>query len=99
MPTSLLGDWCYEKKRKITRYRVLEAKLNISGGRSGRIDELDLSCNEDFTLCESKSVRGWGTPVTEILRLDGETMQLTRVWEGSWKGKTYDFTYTRCPKF
>ena len=44
------------------------------------------------------TVRGWGSPVTEIMRFDEGKMQLTRIWGGAWNDKTYNFTYTRCPK-
>jgi hypothetical protein len=47
----------------------------------------------------AQTIRGWGTPVTETLRRDGENMNLTRVWGGAWKGKTYNFTFVRCPKW
>ena len=97
-PTGLMGDWCYIKKRRITKYSVKEGSLFIRGGRSGRTHEAALSCNEAYTECEAKTIRGWGSPVTETLRLDGEKMILTRVWGGAWKNKTYKFTYSRCPK-
>lgn len=95
----LMGDWCRENKRRVTRYTVMAGKLRIEGGRSGRIVEVDLTCNDAYTECEGKTIRGWGTPVTEILRLDGENMNLTRLWGGAWKDKPYNFTYTRCPKW
>ena len=95
----LMGDWCLVKKRRVTRYTVKEGKLDIRGGRSGRLHQADLTCNEAYTECEAKTIRGWGTPVTETLRLDGEKMNLTRVWGGSWKDKIYNFTFTRCPKW
>ena len=95
----LMGEWCRVKKRMITQYTVEEGKLYIRGGRSGRTHEADLTCDEAYTVCEAKTIRGWGTPVTEILRLDGEKMNLTRIWGGAWNDKTYNFTYTRCPKW
>ena len=98
-PVGLLGDWCRVKKRMITQYTVEEGKLRIRGGRSGRTHEVDLTCDEAYTVCEAKTIRGWGTPVTEILRLDGEEMDLTRLWGGGWKDKPYNFTFTRCPKW
>lgn len=97
-PKGLMGDWCFVKKRMITRYSVKEGKLFIRGGRSGRVHEADLTCDNAYTECKANTVRGWGTPVTEILRLEGETMSLTRLWGGSWKDKPYNFTYSRCPK-
>ncbi|MES9930860.1 MAG: hypothetical protein ABW158_22335 [Candidatus Thiodiazotropha sp. 6PDIVS] len=97
-PTDLFGEWCREKKRMITHYSVKKGKLFIRGGRSGRTYEADLTCNDAFTECEAKTIRGWGTPVTEILRLDGHEMDLTRIWGGAWKDKTYNFSFTRCPK-
>ncbi|MET0101895.1 MAG: hypothetical protein ABW078_09220 [Sedimenticola sp.] len=97
--TDLMGEWCYVRKRRVTKYTVKEGKLHIRSGRSGQYYEADLTCNEDYTVCEAKTVRGWQTPVTETLRLDGNTMSLTRVWGGAWKDKTYNFTYTRCPKW
>ena len=99
VPSDLKGDWCYEKKRRITRYSLKEDKLFIRGGRSGQTHELDLSCYDDYTVCKTKSVRGWGSPVTEILTLDGHNMSLTRIWGGSWNDKSYSFTYTRCPRY
>jgi hypothetical protein len=98
-PGDLLGEWCREKKRRITKYTVKEGRLHIRSGRSGQYYEADLSCDETYTVCEARTRRGWDTPVTETLRLDGEDMSLTRVWGGSWKGKTYNFTFTRCPKW
>ncbi len=95
----LIGDWCLEKKRRITHYKVQEGKLNIRSGRSGRLYQADLTCNEAFTQCEARTIRGWGTPVTETLRLDGTNMNLTRVWGGSWKDKTYNFVFKPCPKW
>lgn len=97
--TGLMGEWCKVKKRRVTQYTVKEGELHIRSGRSGQLFEADLSCNNDHTVCEAKTIRGWGTPVTEILRLDGEQMNLTRVWGGAWKDKTYNFTFTRCPKW
>ena len=98
-PTNLMGDWCREKKRMITQYTVKEGKLFIRGGRSGQTHEADLTCNDSYTSCVAKTVRGWGTPVTETLQLDGKDMNLTRVWGGAWKDKTYNFAFTRCPKW
>ncbi|WP_316367773.1 hypothetical protein [Candidatus Thiodiazotropha sp. CDECU1] len=98
-PVGLMGEWCREKKRKITQYTVMDGKLFIRGGRSGQTHEADLRCNDAYTECEAKTVRGWGTPVREILRLDGDEMNLTRIWGGAWKDKTYNFTFTRCPKW
>lgn len=98
-PVGLMGEWCREKKRMITQYNVEQGKLFIRGGRSGRTHEAALSCNQAYTACEAKTIRGWGTPVTEILRLDGEEMNLTRIWGGAWKDKTYNFTFSRCPKW
>jgi len=95
----LMGEWCRVKKRKVTLYTVKEGKLRIRSGRSGQLYEADLTCNDAYTVCEAKTIRGWETPVTEILRLDGEKMNLTRVWGGAWKDKTYNFTFTRCPKW
>lgn len=95
----LMGEWCLVKKRRVTRYTVNEGKLRIRSGRSGQLHEADLSCDDAYTACEAKTIRGWGTPVTEFLRLDGENMNLTRVWGGSWKDKTYNFAFTRCPKW
>jgi hypothetical protein len=95
----LMGEWCYIKKRRVTKYTVKEGKLHIRSGRSGQLHEADLTCNDAYTVCEAKTMRGWGTPVTETLRLDGDKMNLTRVWGGAWKDKTYNFTYTRCPKW
>jgi hypothetical protein len=97
--TGLMGEWCHVKKRKITKYTVKAGKLHIVGGRSGRHHQADLACDDANIVCEAKTIRGWGTPVTETLRLDGEKMNLTRVWGGSWKDKTYSFTFTRCPKW
>ncbi|MES9887943.1 MAG: hypothetical protein ABW140_14135 [Candidatus Sedimenticola sp. 6PFRAG1] len=97
--TDLMGEWCYVKKRRVTKYTVKEGKLLIRTGRSGQYYEADLTCNDAYTLCEGKTMRGWQTPVTETLRLDDGKMNLTRVWGGSWKDKTYSFTYTRCPKW
>ena len=94
-----MGDWCREKKRRVTQYSVKEGTLFIRSGRSGRTYEANLTCNNGYTECEAQTVRGWGTPVTETLRLDGEGMNLTRVWGGAWKDKTYNFTFTRCPKW
>ncbi|MCG7869982.1 MAG: hypothetical protein AB2767_02540 [Candidatus Thiodiazotropha taylori] len=98
-PVGLNGDWCREKKRMITHYAVKPESLFIRGGRSGRTHRADLNCNDDYTECQAKTVRGWGTPVTEILRLKGEEMHLTRIWGGAWKDKTYQFVFTRCPKW
>ena len=98
-PMTLMGDWCREKKRRITHYSVKEGTLFIRSGRSGQTFEADLSCNEAYTECKAKTIRGWGTPVTEILRLDGNDMNLTRIWGGAWKDKTYNFAFTRCPKW
>ena len=98
-PTSLMGEWCREKKRMITQYTVSEGKLRIRGGRSGQLHEADLACDDGYTECKAQTIRGWGTPVTEILRVDGGEMDLTRIWGGSWKDKTYNFTFTRCPKW
>jgi hypothetical protein len=98
-PAGLMGEWCLVRKRMVTKYAVTEGKLQIRGGRSGHLHEADLRCDDAYTRCEAKTIRGWGTPVSEILRLDGERMELTRVWGGSWKGKTYRFVYTRCPKW
>ena len=98
-PAGLMGEWCRIKKRKVTQYTVEEGKLRIRSGRSGRLYVADLTCNDDYTECKAKTIRGWQTPVTEILRLDGENMNLTRIWGGAWKDKTYDFTFTRCPKW
>ena len=98
-PVTLMGEWCREKKRMITSYSVKEGTLFIRSGRSGRTHEVDLTCNDAYTECKAKTIRGWGTPVTEILRLDGENMNLTRVWGGAWKDKTYNFAYTRCPRW
>ncbi|MBT2968390.1 MAG: hypothetical protein B6D72_08225 [gamma proteobacterium symbiont of Ctena orbiculata] len=95
----LMGEWCREKKRMITQYSVAEGSLFIRGGRSGRTHEAALACNDAYTECKAKTIRGWGTPVTEILRLDGEVMNLTRIWGGAWKDKSYNFTFTRCPKW
>lgn len=95
----LMGDWCYVKKRRVTMYTVKQGKLHIRSGRSGRLYEADLTCNQAYTECQAKTIRGWETPVTETLRLDREKMNLTRVWGGAWKDKTYNFTYTRCPKW
>lgn len=95
----LMGEWCYVKKKRITKYTVKKGKLQIRSGRSGRLYEADLSCDDAYTVCEGKTIRGWQTPVTETLRLDGDKMNLTRVWGGAWKDKTYNFTYTRCPKW
>lgn len=97
--TDLMGEWCYIKKKRVTKYTVKEGKLQIISGRSGRRYEANLTCDEDYTVCVAKTMRGWQTPVTETLRLDGEKMNLTRVWGGAWKDKTYNFTYTRCPKW
>ena len=83
----------------ITQYTVSEGRLRIRSGRSGQLHEADLTCNDGYTECRAQTIRGWGTPVTETLRLDGEEMNLTRVWGGSWKDKTYHFTFTRCPKW
>ena len=99
VPTGLMGDWCKVKKRFTTHYRVEEGSLHIRGGRSGRSHRADLTCDDGYTRCEAKTRRGWDTPVTEILRLDGDKMSLTRIWGGSWKDKTYEFTFTRCPKW
>lgn len=97
-PMGLMGDWCYIKKRRVTRYNVEEGKLVIVSGRSGQRHTADITCNDTYTECEAQTIRGWGTPVTEIMRFDEGKMQLTRIWGGSWKDKTYNFTYTRCPK-
>ena len=98
-PTDLMGEWCRVKKRMVTKYTVKEGKLRIRSGRSGQLLEVALTCDDAYTVCEAKTVRGWGTPVTEILRLDGDEMNLTRIWGGAWNDKTYNFTYTRCPKW
>ena len=98
-PVGLMGEWCRMKKGRLTRYSVKEGKLHIRSGRSGRLYKADLSCDESKTQCEGKTMRGWGTLVTEKLRLDGEEMHLSRSWGGGWEGKTYNFTYTRCPKW
>lgn len=98
-PSGLKGEWCRVKKRRVTKYTVKDEMLIIRSGRSGQYFEAALTCNDSYTECQAKTIRGWGTPVTEILRLDGENMNLTRIWEGAWKGKTYNFTYTRCPKW
>lgn len=95
----LRGKWCFVKKGKVHQYTVKEGELRIQGGRSGRIIEVSLSCDEAYTRCETRTIRGYGTPVDEILELDGEKMNLTRKWGGGWKGKTYSFTYSRCPKW
>ena len=95
----LMGEWCYVKKRRVTKYTVREGKLHIRSGRSGHYYEADLTCNDAYTECEAKTMRGWQTPVTETLRLDGENMSLTRLWGGAWKDKIYNFVYTRCPKW
>ncbi len=95
----LMGDWCLVRKRMVTKYTVRADRLLIRGGRSGHLHEADLRCDETYSTCEAKTVRGWGTPVTETLRLDGDNMSLTRVWGGSWNGKTYNFSFTRCPKW
>ena len=95
----LIGEWCHERKRRVTKYSVKEGTLRIRSGRSGQLHEADLTCNDAYTECQAKTIRGWGTPVTETLRLDGETMKLTRVWGGAWKDKTYNFVFTRCPKW
>lgn len=96
-PVGLMGDWCRVKKRMITQYTVKPGKLHIRGGRSGQTHEADLTCNDAYTECEANTIRGWGTPVTETLRQDGENMSLTRQWGGAWKDKSYNFTFTRCP--
>lgn len=93
----LMGEWCRVKKRMITQYTVKPGKLHIRSGRSGQLFEADLACDDTYTVCEGKTIRGWNTLVTETLRLDGENMNLTRVWGGAWKGKSYNFTFTRCP--
>ena len=98
-PVTLMGEWCREKKRRITHYSVKQDTLFIRSGRSGQTFEADLSCNDDYTECKAKTIRGWGTPVTEVLRLDGKDMNLTRIWGGAWKDKTYNFAFTRCPKW
>ena len=98
-PTDLMGEWCRVKKRMVTKYTVKEGQLRIRSGRSGQLLEVDLTCDDDYTVCEARTIRGWGTPVREILRLDGENMNLTRIWGGAWNDKTYNFTYTRCPKW
>ena len=98
-PVGLMGHWCFIKKRRVTQYTVKGETLHIRSGRSGRLYEADLSCDDNFTKCEAMTIRGWNTPVTEILELTGEKMTLTRIWGGSWKDKTYKFTYSRCPKF
>ena len=98
-PMGLMGEWCRVKKRKITQYTVKAGNLHIRSGRSGQLYEADLTCDDAYTVCEAKTIRGWGTPVSETLRLDGEKMNLTRVWGGSWKDKTYNFTFARCPKW
>ena len=98
-PASLMGEWCYEKKRRVTKYTVKDGSLRIRSGRSGQLYEAALTCDDAYTVCEAKTIRGWGTPVTETLQLDGDNMNLTRVWGGAWKDKTYNFIYTRCPKW
>ena len=95
----LLGEWCKVKKRRVTKYTVEEGTLHIRSGRSGQYYEAALNCNDGFTECEAKTIRGWNSPVTEILRLDGSNMNLTRIWGGAWNDKTYNFTFTRCPKW
>ena len=97
--SGLRGEWCKVKKRRVTQYTVKEGQLRIRSGRSGQLFEADLSCDNDYTVCEAKTIRGWGSPVTETLRLDGEQMNLTRVWGGAWKDKAYNFTFTRCPEW
>jgi hypothetical protein len=98
-PATLLGEWCKIKKRRVTKYRLDTDKIQIISGRSGQRFDTAMSCNEDFTECVAKTIRGWGSPVTEKMRLDGENMQLKRIWGGAWNDKTYDFTFTRCPKW
>lgn len=98
-PVGLQGEWCKVKKRRVTKYTVKNGQLRIRSGRSGQLHEAALTCNDDFTECVARTQRGWGTPVTETMRLDGVNMHLTRVWGGSWKDKTYEFTFTRCPKW
>jgi hypothetical protein len=95
----LKGEWCYVKKKRITHYSLKEGRLHIRSGRSGQLHEADLSCDDAYTKCEAQTVRGWGTPVTEIMLLDGENMNLTRIWGGSWNDKTYNFIFTRCPRW
>lgn len=99
MPTDLMGEWCLERKKRVTKYTVTEGILRIRSGRSGQLYEAALTCDDAYAVCEAKTTRGWGSPVTETLRLDGDNMKLTRVWGGAWKDKTYNFTYTRCPKW
>jgi|GEM_PF-4331724 len=96
---NLMGEWCYEKKRYVTVYNVKQGNLQIRSGRSGRTYDADLKCNDSYTECEAQTIRGWGSLVTETLRLDGNGMNLTRSWGGAWKGKTYNFKYKRCPKW
>ncbi|MBT8439115.1 MAG: hypothetical protein HKP55_03165 [Gammaproteobacteria bacterium] len=98
-PATLLGEWCKVKKRRVTKYRLDTDKLQIISGRSGQRFDVALKCNENFTECVTKTIRGWGSPVTEKMRLDGENMQLKRIWGGAWNDKTYEFTFTRCPKW
>lgn len=95
----LKGEWCYVKKRRVTRYNVADDRLSIRSGRSGQFYQTTLSCDDAYTECQAQTTRGWGTPVTEILKLDGDKMQLTRLWGGAWKNKAYHFTYSRCPRW
>ncbi len=98
-PTTLLGEWCKVKKRRVTKYRLDSDKLQIISGRSGQRFDVGLKCNDDYTECVTKTIRGWGSPVTEEMRLDGANMQLKRIWGGAWNDRTYEFTFTRCPKW
>ena len=98
-PETLLGEWCKVKKRRVTKYRLDKNQIQIISGRSGQRFDAALKCNEDFTECVTKTIRGWGSPVTEEMRLDGKNMQLKRIWGGAWNDKEYDFTFTRCPKW
>ena len=98
-PATLLGEWCKVKKRRVTKYWLEQDKIQIISGRSGQRFDAALKCNDDYTECVTKTIRGWGSPVTEEMRLDGDKMQLKRIWGGAWNGKEYDFTFTRCPKW
>lgn len=98
-PATLLGEWCREKKRRVTKYWLEENKIQIISGRSGQRFDAALKCNDDYTECVTKTIRGWGSPVTEEMRLDGDKMQLTRIWGGAWNDKEYHFTFTRCPRW
>lgn len=95
----LIGDWCREKKRFVTVYSIKEGTLNIRGGRSGRTYQAGINCNEDYSTCEANTIRGWESPVTEIMQLEGDKMNLTRIWGGAWNDKTYQFIFSRCPKW